>query len=251
VSATPARRPRAGLAVPALFALAAFVTFIGLGTWQVQRRAWKEALIDTLEQRLSTAPTELPPGERWASLDRADAEFRRVKLTAEFASGREVMVYSGGAALRPDVKAPGYFVFAPARTFDGGIVVINRGYVPEPRAQADHYAKPAGSIDVVGVLRWPEATSWFVGEYDPTQNTWFARNHLGMAVRNSWGAVAPFYIEMEGPQPPGGLPRAGALKVSLRNEHLQYAITWYGLGLIVAVMFVLWLRSGHASVRGP
>jgi surfeit locus 1 family protein len=249
VSVTPARRLRTSLAVPALFALAAFVTFIWLGTWQLQRRVWKEALIDTLEQRLSATPIELPPRERWASLDRTDAEFRRVKLTVEFQSGREAVVYAGGSALRPDVKAPGYFVFTPARTSDGGVVAINRGYVPEPRGQADRYAKAPGSIEIVGTLRWPEPASWFVTEYDPTQDTWFARNHLGMAVRNAWGAVAPFYVEMEGPQPPGGLPRAGTLKVSLRNEHLQYAVTWYGLALIVTVMFVLWFRSSRASAR--
>ncbi|MGZ3295388.1 MAG: SURF1 family cytochrome oxidase biogenesis protein, partial [Xanthobacteraceae bacterium] len=61
----PTRRIRGGLAIPTLFAIAAFVTFIGLGTWQIQRKAWKEALIETLEQRLSAPPTELPPRERW------------------------------------------------------------------------------------------------------------------------------------------------------------------------------------------
>jgi surfeit locus 1 family protein len=251
VSAAPARRVRAGLAVPLLVVLAAFVTFIGLGTWQIQRRAWKEALIHTLEQRLSATPAELSPRERWPGLNRADAEFRRVKLTAEFQPGREAVAYAGGSGLRPDVKAPGYFIFTPARTFDGGVVVVNRGYAPEPRGQADRHARPAGSIDIVGVLRWPEQGSWFVREYDPTEDIWFARNHLAMAAHNAWGAVAPFYVEMEEPQPPGGLPRPGPLKVTLRNEHMQYAITWYGLALIVAIMFVLWLRSGRGSAREP
>ena len=81
MSATPVRRLRAGLAVPTLFALAALVTFVGLGTWQIQRKAWKEALIETLEQRLSAPPAALPPRERWAGLDRIDEEFRRVKLS--------------------------------------------------------------------------------------------------------------------------------------------------------------------------
>jgi len=69
VKVTPARRLRAGLAIPAAFALVAFVTFIGLGTWQIQRKAWKEGLIETLEQRLSAPPTDLPPREWWAKLD--------------------------------------------------------------------------------------------------------------------------------------------------------------------------------------
>ena len=68
--------------MPALFALAAFVTFVGLGTWQVQRKAWKEALIASLEQRLSAAPIDLPPRERWGQLDLAEDEFRHVKFSA-------------------------------------------------------------------------------------------------------------------------------------------------------------------------
>jgi surfeit locus 1 family protein len=251
MSAPPVRRLRAGVAVPMLFALAAFVTFIGLGTWQIQRKAWKEALIDVLERRLSATPAALPARERWAGLDRIDEEFRRVRLRAEFQPGRDAVVYAGGSALRPDVKAPGYFVFAPARTSDGGVVAINRGFVPEPRRGADGHVKPAGWIDIVGVLRWPESAGWFVREYDAAEDTWFARNHLGMATRNAWGAVAPFYVEMEGPQPPDGLPRAGALKVSMRNDHLQYAITWYGLALVVAVMFGFWIRGRYGAVDQP
>src|SRR6266545_3508917 len=95
----PVRRLRAGLAVPTLFALVAFLTFVGLGTWQLQRKAWKEALIGTLEQRLSAAPTDLPRRERWASLDAADDEFRRVKFTAAFVPGAEALVYAGSSAL--------------------------------------------------------------------------------------------------------------------------------------------------------
>src|SRR6476659_778458 len=71
-----------GFAVPAVFALVAVVIFIGLGSWQLQRKAWKEALIESLEQRLSAPPVDLPPRERWATLDPADDEFRHVRFSA-------------------------------------------------------------------------------------------------------------------------------------------------------------------------
>lgn len=124
---TPARRLRAGLAIPAAFALVAFVTFIGLGTWQIQRKAWKEGLIETLEQRLSAPPTDLPPREWWAKLDPTDDEFRHVKFPAALLSGSEALVYAGGSALRSDVSGPGYWVLAPVRLVAGGTVVVNRG----------------------------------------------------------------------------------------------------------------------------
>ena len=55
--------------------------------------------------------------------------------------------------------------------------------------------------------------------------------------------MAPFYVEQESPVPPGGLPQPGKLVVRLRNEHLQYAVTWYGLALVLVVVFAVWARS--------
>jgi surfeit locus 1 family protein len=243
VNAPPGRRPRAGLAVPTLFALAALATFVGLGTWQVQRKAWKEALIDTLEQRLSATPIDLPPRELWGRLDPAVDEFRRVKFSASFLAGEEALVYASGSALRGDVSGPGYWVFAPARPAAGGLVVVNRGFVPEGRQDPStrRAGEVTGSISLVGVMRWPEPPGPFSPTNDPGHNLWFVRDPVAVAAAKGWGNVAPFFIELEGPQPPGGLPQAGALKANLRNEHLQYAITWYGLATVVAVMFVFWL----------
>ena len=242
-----ARPLRSGLAVPAVVALVAVATFIGLGSWQLQRKAWKEALIESLEQRLSAPAGDLPARERWASLVPANDEFRRVKFSAAFVPGAEALVYTSGSALRSDVSGPGYWVFAPARVASGGLVVVNRGFVPEGRQDpATRVAgATAGDADLVGVMRWPESRGAFLPQDDPGRNLWFVRDPIAIAAAKSWGEVAPFFIELESPQPPGGLPRAGALKVNLRNEHLQYAITWYGLALVVVVMFGLWF-SGRA-----
>jgi surfeit locus 1 family protein len=242
-------RLRAGRAVPTLFALAAFVIFIGLGTWQIQRKAWKEGLIHSLEQRLSAAPIDLPPRQSWTRLDPEEDEFRRVKLSAAFVSGEEALVYTSGSALRSDVSGPGYWVLAPARLAAGGLVVVNRGFVPEgrrdPRSRPE--GETTGAIDLIGVLRWPEQRGVFAPKDEPERNLWFVRDPAAIAAAKGWGEVAPFYVELEGPQPPGGLPRAGALKPNLRNEHLQYAITWYGLAVVVAVMFSFWLRSHRVT----
>lgn len=244
------RRLRAGLAVPISFSLAAFVTCIALGTWQVQRKVWKEALIGTLEQRLSAPALALPPREQWGRLDPAEDEFRHVKFSAAFVPGAEALVYASSSALRSDVSGPGYWVLAPARLAAGGLVVVNRGFVPEGRQ--DPATRTAGEIagnaELVGVLRWPEARGAFSPKDEPARNLWFVRDPVGIASAKGWGDVAPFFVELESPQPPGGLPRAGTLKVNLRNEHLQYAITWYGLGLVVVVMFAFWFRARRVAV---
>ena len=245
------RGPRAGLAIPALFALALFTVFVALGTWQIQRKAWKEALIATLQHRLSAPAAGLPAPERWAQLDPADDEFRRVRFTAAFVPGAEALVYATASTLRSDVSGSGYWVFAAARLASGGLVVVNRGFVPEgwqaPAARAG--SQTVGDAELVGVLRWPEARGAFAPADDPGRNLWFVRDPVAIASAKGWGDVAPFFIELESPVPPGGLPHPAALKANLRNEHFQYAITWYGLALVVVVMFAWWFAGRRKGAR--
>jgi surfeit locus 1 family protein len=220
------------------------VTFLGLGTWQIQRKHWKETMIVQLEQRLAAAPVALPRPGKWGELDQQSDEFRPVELSAEFMPGAEALVYAGSSTLRGDASGPGYWVFAPARPAAGGLVLVNRGFVPEGRQdpRTRSAGELTGSVDMIGVLRWPEMRGLFTPADRPGGNLWFVRDPVAIAVAKGWPPVAPFYVELEAPEPPGGLPHPSRLTVSLRNEHLQYAFTWYGLALVVAVMFGLWLR---------
>jgi surfeit locus 1 family protein len=221
--------------LPAVLTFAGFMVLLGLGTWQLERKAWKEALIATLEQRLGDAPETLPPPAQWAGMTAENSEFQRVRVRITAPAGGDVLVFTGGSALRDDIKAPGYFVFSPVKLSDGSTIVINRGYVP------DKNYPPFGPQEIVGTLRWPEAPSWFVAEHDAAGTLWYARDPGAMAELRGWGPVAPFYVEMEGPVPAGGMPHPAPLKVRLRNEHLQYAFTWYGLAAVLAAMSAIWL----------
>jgi len=230
-----------------LLALAAFVTLIGLGTWQLERKAWKEGLIDALAERVSAQPVPLPGPERWAMLDPAQDEFRRVAFAATIAPDREALVYSSGSSVRPDVSGPGYWVFAPAELAGGGVVVVNRGFVPEGQQDRTTHAPPADRVDLVGALRWPEPRGLFAPKDDPARDLYFVRDHLAMAQAKGWGNVAPFYLELE--TSTGALPRAGRLTPTLRNEHLQYALTWFGLAIVLAAVFAFWLRSRRRDMH--
>lgn len=238
-----ARPRRRGLLIPALFALVGCAVLVSLGIWQLERKAWKEELIDTLARRLAAPPAALPAPARWGALDAKDGEFRRVGFRARFGIGQEALVFTSGSTLRPDVSGPGYWVFSPARLDDGSAVVVNRGFVPEGRQDPATRVDHAGPLDIVGVMRWPEAPGLFTPSGDPARNMWFARDQLAIAAAKNWGDVAPFYIEQEAPSAPGGLPRVGALTVNLPDNHLQYAITWFGLAAVLVVVFAIYARG--------
>ncbi len=226
---------RKGLLIPILFLLAGLALLLSLGTWQLERKAWKESLIATLDERLKAAPAELPPPAEWSRLTAAEAEFRRVRVRADF-RGDAALVFTSGSALRDDVKAPGYFVLMAGRLPGGEHIVVNRGYAKDRPG-----ALPSGPQEIVGVLRWPDQTSWFVADHDRANDIWYVRDPLKMARVRPWGSVAPFYIEQESPVPPGGVPHPAPLRVNLPNHHLQYAMTWYGLALVLVGVFAAWL----------
>jgi surfeit locus 1 family protein len=87
-------------------------------------------------------------------------------------------------------------------------------------------------------MRWPEARSYFTPADDPAKNLWFVRDPAAIAAAKGL-SVAPFYIEQESPAAAGG-PLVGRLQPSLPNNHLQYALTWYALALVLAAVFVVW-----------
>jgi surfeit locus 1 family protein len=243
------RRSWFGLLIPAVLV---FAVLIGLGTWQIQRKAWKEGLIASLTEQLAAPPIALPSAARWPSLDPASNEYRRVTFSAEFDHAKEALVFAAASAFRPDVSAPGYWVFTPARLADGRLLIVNRGFVPEGRQ--DPKSRPdgqiSGAVEIVGAMRWPDGRHWFTPDDEPAYNLWFSRDPQAIAAAKGLGPVAPFYVEQETPVPPGGLPHPGKLVVKLPDNHLQYALTWYGLAIVLVIWFATWAFSSGRSERG-
>ncbi len=237
-----------GLLIPSIVTIAAFSVLVGLGLWQIERKAWKDALIATLDLRLSAPAIPLPAARNWAGLDAARDEFRRVSFAAEFLIDQQAFVYAAGSALRGDASGPGFWVFAPARVTGGGLIMVNRGFLPgtEPPKTAG-VGKTTGVVNIVGVMRWPEADSMFSPKADIVRGLWFTRDHLSIAATKNLGPVAPFYIEQESPPAPGGLPRVGTIKVNLRNDHLGYALTWFGLAGVLVAVFAVWAANRRRS----
>lgn len=233
----------AGVVGPTLLAIVGIAILIGLGVWQLERKAWKENLIATVSSRIAQAPTPLPPRSGWDRLAPDAHEFARVTFPAEFLPGEEALIYTSGSPFRPDVKEPGYWVFAPAQLAGGSIVVVNRGFVPMDRKDPGTrtQGKVSGIIDIAGAMRWPEKPGLFTPAGDTKTNVWYARDIQGIAAAKHWTDAAPFYIDEESPVPPGGLPLPGRIEVHLPDNHLQYVITWFGLALALAGVYGAWL----------
>jgi surfeit locus 1 family protein len=236
---------RRGLIEPTVFTVVGIAFLIGLGIWQLDRKTWKENLIATVTARINRAPEDLPPRASWPRLVQEGNEYRHVTFPAEFLEGQEAFVYTAGSPFRPDVTGVGYWLFAPAQLAGGSIVVVNRGFVPLDRKDPATRAQgiPHGTVEIVGVMRWPETRGLFTPADDPKTNVWYLRDPKAMAAAKNWATAAPFYIDQEQPVPPGGVPLPGKLSVQLPDNHLQYALTWLGLALALASVYVVWLAG--------
>jgi cytochrome oxidase assembly protein ShyY1 len=240
------RRSVAGLGI---FTALVLALLVGLGIWQLQRRVEKHALIAQLTERLAAAPGALPQQSQWNALTPGADEFRRVRFTASYESRPDAMVYSSGSAVRTDISGPGTWAFLPARLPGGETVVINAGFVQntmQDRAQEDRAVgrlMTGQPVTLTGYIRFPESAGGLTPQENLAKRLWFTRDHVVMAKALGWGEVAPFYIDLEAPVPESGIPKPGPLEVHLKDDHLQYAVTWFGLAGAVMIAFGVWWRG--------
>ena len=246
---TAMSKRRRGVAGFGVFTLAMLALFIGLGVWQLQRRVEKHALIAALTERLAVAPGALPSPAQWSALTPARDEFRRVSFTATYQRLPDAMVYSSGSAVREDISGPGTWAFLPARLASGETVVVNAGFVQnlmQERSQQDRAVAPlitGQPVMLTGYLRFPEKAGVLTPAENLASRLWFTRDHLAMAHALGGGEVAPFYLDLEQPVPVSGIPKPGPLEVHLKDDHMQYAITWFALAGAVVIAFGAWLRA--------
>ena len=225
---------------PTALTLLGLAVLVGLGTWQLDRLAWKRDLIALREARLAAAPAPLPASaEDWASWD-----FRPVVAHGEFRHDLEQLF--GVAAIDGQV---GHHLLTPLVRQGGAAVLVDRGWVPADRAHpaARRAGQRAGPVEVAGIARYrgDDRPGSFTPDNQPEKGLWYWYDLP--ALEHDLGLdLLPVVIQADASPNPGGLPIGGRTRTELPNNHLQYAITWYGLA---AGLFVIWISFGLARGR--
>ena len=222
---------------PTIWAAIGLAILLGLGTWQVQRLGWKEALIAAREAGLNSAPVALPP-----SLEAArPLEFHPVRAEGEFDHAHELYLHS-----QAPQGEPGFDVVTPLRLADGTALLVDRGFVPVDRqAPATRQAgQISGRATVTGLLRLPSIgkPGYFTPDNDPARNSWFYVDIPAMAQAAGLPSALPYYVDADATPNPGGWPKGGESLPELPNNHLQYAITWYALALALIAIYIRFAR---------
>jgi surfeit locus 1 family protein len=214
--------------------LAGVALLIGLGLWQLQRLAWKEALIAAVEARAHAAPRPLPPPADWAAMRPADYEYARVEVAGTFDYARQELVFRPIETPRGRYGGVGYLVMTPLTLASGESVIVNRGFVPEAMKSAADQG-PRGEARVVGLLRASEKRNLFTPADDPARGVFYTADAEALAQAMRLGAHAPFLVDADAGS--DALPEGGETRLTFPNNHLSYALTWFGLALALAGVF--------------
>ena len=238
-------------------ALLLFIGFVSLGSWQVQRRAWKLDLIERVTQRVAAPAVAAPGPAQWPSLNTANDEYRHVRLTGRFIPGRDTQVQ---AVTR---LGSGYWLLSPLQLSDGAVVLVNRGFIAPQSSPA---MPPGGEVTVAGLLRLTEPGGGFLRHNDPAGNRWFSRDVQAIAQARGLaavGPVAPYFVDADadlgagsgagsntGSAPAGAdasasQPVGGLTVIAFANSHLVYALTWFALALMSAGAGIVLARQNR------
>ena len=229
---------------PAVATALAFAFLVSLGVWQVRRLGEKEALIARVESRAHVAPGDLPPRADWGARAPVDYDFTHVRARGHYLPGRDALIFSKPPeGFGPE---PGYIVVTPFALETGGVILIERGFVPASKADDAAGRTPSSEeVDVSGLLRAPQSRNVFTPADEPGRFIWFTRDPATIAVALGLAGAAPFTLALEAPPSAGanGYPRLVATTPEIVNNHLSYAFTWFSLAGALLVIFGLYARG--------
>jgi len=227
--------------MPAILTLVMLIGLLGLGSWQMQRLQWKLQQIAKIEARQNTPPLRLQNQADIGALTEAQHHYQSASLRGSFGSKQGfwyTQIHNPPSGITPQQRR-GYHVLSAFYLADGAAVLIDRGFVPA--SEKDALPAPSQALQEIDIiLRWPDKRGLFDADDSPSQNLFYVRDPK--VIGQYWQlALPPVIGEMVASrQATPTWPLAGQTRLVLSNRHLQYAVTWYGLALVLVFISGLW-----------
>ncbi len=226
VSLMPEKRRR--FLVPTVSAALMLAVLVGLGVWQLRRLAWKEDILAAIAAAEAAPPVSLPA---------APTPFEKVSVHGRYLP--VIALY--GAEVRTTARGPtmGGQLLQVLVPETGPPILVARGWIPDGALAA--FAEAAPSVSVTGFIRLPAHPGWFAPHDDPGRLRFYTLDPARIGAALGLKSVAPFTLMAMGPPPPGGVPAPAESLPRPPNNHLSYALTWFGLAIVLTMIYGLWL----------
>ncbi len=243
------------LAVFGLCGVLLFSGFVALGVWQLERREWKLDLMQQVDDRVHAEAVLAPKVADWPKVSKQTDEYRHVSVTGKFLPLKDALVVAATEL------CSGYWVLTPFERRDGSIVIVNRGYIGQG---VEPSPPPEQQVTVSGLLRMSEPKGSVLRDNDPAADRWYSRDVQAIAATRKITA-APYFIDSAKQQPGSngvasvvpqgaalrGHPVGGLTVIQFHNSHMVYAVTWFGLALMVIGAAGIILREKRKERHAP
>ncbi|TNE41234.1 MAG: SURF1 family protein [Alphaproteobacteria bacterium] len=215
---------------------------IWLGQWQMQRLHWKLDLIAAATQAQNAEPQTL--GDLLGQ--GAAPEYRRVYIDGRFDNTGEIYLFTSKGSL-----GVGYQVITPFQLTDGRWLLVDRGFVPE--ALKEPAKRIEGQLEgqqrVVGLVRHTVKPGLFTPKPDTATRVWYSRDFDDMAGFLELTPTIGLFVDADNRPNSGGYPLGGQTILTFTNNHFGYALTWFGMALVLLVIyFVFHHRMGRLKI---
>lgn len=217
-----------------VWTLIGIVLLCGLGKWQLDRLQWKLGLIAAAETRSHAPP--VPIDDLLGKPARA-VEYTHAAASGEFVAGKRAYLFS-----QLEDGRIGFQVVEPMHLADGRVLLVDRGFVPQAGANtpAPSAPTPAGEAQIAGLVRSEQKPGLFTPPPDLKNMVFYVRDIPAIAAALGANGALPVMLAEDRDRPLGTYPEGGHTRLTFRNDHLQYAITWFSLALVLLVMYFIY-----------
>ncbi|WP_410521432.1 SURF1 family protein [Candidatus Tisiphia endosymbiont of Parasteatoda lunata] len=221
--------------LPLLLTILAFVILLSLGFWQIARLQEKELFLSSMKNNLNNPPINIKTLS-------GNKLYAKIRANGYFLEGKNLHLYGRRSM---STEKDGYYLVTPFQTDDNKIILVVLGwFAGRHKKNIDNIIN--NSMEITGVILPGEKTKLFVLDNDVKNNVWFtldltqASDVLGLKLED-------FYLVMEGNNNRSDILKSLSIEnlLNVRNDHLEYAITWFALAISLAVIFVIY----HLSKR--
>ena len=220
--------------IPFIITLIGIISLIALGFWQLYRLQEKNAFIASVSRNLDNPALEYKVGKP-ATI------YQKIKLYGQFLKGSDIYLY-GRKASEPAKE--GYYMLSPFKTNQGSVIMIARGWFAAKNKLLIQDVSDSNSIEITGVILPLEKQKIFIPNNDLKNNVWFTLKHQEM-IDYTQQKLENFYLIQMNPAslPQYILPISAEGLVKIKNDHLEYALTWFCLSICLGIIFVVYNRQ--------
>jgi surfeit locus 1 family protein len=221
--------------IPLIFVLVGFVILVSMGNWQLKRLSQKNYFIQTIETKIKNPPLSVE------AMDIEIPHYSKIELEGRFVEGKNIFLYGRRSA---SPEKDGYYLLSPFKTLNNDILLVSRGWIPQTaKDKFDKYYPSTDIVKITGIALPHETKNFFVPANDKERNIWF--NIDLMMAKEIFGTnITDFYLMQiaSADLPKGGKALSTTHLNKVRNDHMEYAMTWYSLGACLLVLFLIYGR---------